>query len=521
MNIIQMSLSASCIIVVSIIIRAAALDKLPKRLFQLLWLVAVLRLLVPFSFPSKLSIYNLLDNTPVSTQVRPSPINTQKIYGPATLSSDFQPLKGMTHEASPFFIWCIGMALIAIYLIIINVKSRGRFSASLPVHNSYIDQYLETNCIRRKIQVRISDQITTPLAYGLIRPVILFPSSFDFTEQAKLHYILTHEFLHIRRFDLIKKIILQATICIHWFNPLVWVMYILANRDIELACDEGVLGKIGKKAYANYAMALITMQENKKGAACVNYFSRYAIKERITSIMKYKKASKIAVVTTLLLILGVTTVFASTGKTAAENGDSKKNNETDSNNYSKVMSSDTLVLNKIDDATGKTLISDDGGKTWLEEEEWKAQNPTPDIEWWTAEGYSKWLDQERKNLKDCIGDRVWNSTDGWYTITQKTVDETISMYEEILQEIKNGVKHSKTIAGDENVYASYDPKNIEYNSDISAIITDGNGDEKNFDGYENKADLERDVKDYLKEQIDDENLTQDEANKILSDLNYK
>lgn len=521
MNIIQMSLSASCIIAVSIIIRVAALDKLPKRLFQILWLVAILRLLIPFSFPSKLSIYNLLNNTPASTQMQASHIDTQKFYNPATFNDDLQPLKDMSHGVSPFLIiWCIGMALIAIYLILVNAKSRGRFGASLPAHNSYIDQYLEANCIRRKIQVRISDQITTPLAYGVIRPVILFPSSFDFTEQAKLHYILTHEFLHIRRFDLIKKFILQTTICVHWFNPLVWVMYILANRDIELACDEGVLGKIGKNAHAGYAMALITMQENKKGAACVNYFSRYAIKERITSIMKYKKASRIAIVTTLLLIIGVTTVFASTGKTAAKNGDSKKNNETDSA-HSEIMTSDAIVLNKTDEKTGKTLISNDDGKTWLSEEEWNTQNPTPDIEWWTAEDYSKWLNQERKNLEDSIGGKCWNRTDGWYTLTQEMVDETISMYEEILQEIKNGIKHSKSVDGDENVYVSYDPKNIESKTDVSATITNGNGDEKKFDGYESKADLERDVKDYLKEQVANENMTQDEANKILSDLNYK
>src|SRR5690606_14561979 len=137
------------------------------------------------------------------------------------------------------------------------------FRTSLPVENEFIANWLQEHNLRRPIQIRQSDKITAPLTYGILRPVILLPKSFDWTDKTRLRFILTHEYVHIRRFDALTKWLLAFVLCVHWFNPFVWVVYILANRDLELSCDETVLQIHGKSLKSAYAMTLIAMEVQK------------------------------------------------------------------------------------------------------------------------------------------------------------------------------------------------------------------------------------------------------------------
>ena len=118
---------------------------------------------------------------------------------------------------------------------------------SIPDNTPYIQNWLAAHQISRPLAVRSSDLISSPLTYGILHPVILLPKKLDRNDQAALKYVLTHEYVHIRRFDAITKILFAAVLCIHWFNPLVWVMYVLANRDIELSCDAWVIRMMGEK----------------------------------------------------------------------------------------------------------------------------------------------------------------------------------------------------------------------------------------------------------------------------------
>ena len=126
-----------------------------------------------------------------------------------------------------------------------------------------------------------------------------------------LRFVLTHEFIHIRRFDAAAKLLLTAALCIHWFNPLVWVLYVLANRDMELACDEEVVRQAGQQEKAAYALTLIHMEEKKSRLMPLcNNFSKSAIQGRITSIMKTRRASVITVLVAAALVLAVSAAFA-------------------------------------------------------------------------------------------------------------------------------------------------------------------------------------------------------------------
>ncbi len=218
-----------------------------------------------------------------------------------------------------FGIWILGAAVCALFFVAVYLRCRKEFCASLPVENPIGQEWIQKQSLRRRVSLRCSDRIGAPLTYGIRKPVILVPDKMEFGRDAKTAFILTHELVHIRRLDAVKKFLLTAVLCIHWFNPLVWVMYILANRDLELSCDEKTVRLIGLKAKAAYAYALISMEEKKSGLApLASYFSKNAIEERIIAIMKMKKISAAARVLGAVMIFGVTTVFATSAAEPAE-----------------------------------------------------------------------------------------------------------------------------------------------------------------------------------------------------------
>ena len=162
-------------------------------------------------------------------------------------------------------------------------------------------------------------RISSPLTFGVLRPVILVPKKTDWTDETALRYVLEHEFVHIQRFDVLSKLLLIAAVCVHRFNPLVWVMYVLANRDLELSCDETVLRRFGGDIRAAYARVLIRMEAARGGfAPLCNHFGKNAIEERITAIMKTKRITIVSLGLAALLVAGTVTVFA----TSAQGGTS-------------------------------------------------------------------------------------------------------------------------------------------------------------------------------------------------------
>ncbi|GGG58104.1 M56 family metallopeptidase [Paenibacillus radicis (ex Gao et al. 2016)] len=324
MSLLEMTISASTFIVAIMIFRFLLIHKVPKLTFVVLWSFVLFRLLVPFSVPSPFSIFtavsyleemvvtvpenaafskrssSLLDDNTVIMQPK-----SDSIAIPAVPVQAASPL-------SPYvLIWLVGFIACALFFIIPHLRSRNRYKMSLPVESNYIREWQQTNSLRRKVQIRQSDQILTPLTYGIIRPVVLLPKQIDYEDEQQLGLILTHEYIHIRRFDTLKKWLLAASVCIHWFNPFVWVMYFLANRDIELSCDEKVIRTFGESMKSAYAMALVRLEEKKSGLSpMVNNFSQSSTEERILAIMKTKKISITAMLLAIVIVAGSVTVFA-------------------------------------------------------------------------------------------------------------------------------------------------------------------------------------------------------------------
>ena len=280
MSLLRMSFAGAVMILVVTVIRALTIYKVPKKTFMVLWGIILARLLIPFSIPSALSVYSLfgkkepvIDNIGGTTVTNPLPIIQA---GQMTASSNHTV--NSTSVSSWVIIWIMGALICALVFSITYWKCYREFQTSLPVDNDFTRNWLNNHQIKRRISIRQSPLISTPLTFGIFHPVILMPKTTDWTNEKVLQYVLAHEFVHIRRLDTIMKLLLIAALCVHWFNPFVWMMYILASRDIELSCDEAVLHLFGEHEKSAYARTLISMEETRSGfTPLCNNFSKNAL----------------------------------------------------------------------------------------------------------------------------------------------------------------------------------------------------------------------------------------------------
>ena len=326
MSLLQMSFSGAVFITAVVMIRAAAINKLPKKTFLVLWELVMVRLLIPFSIPSVFSVYTLVTHG-LSSAALPevtTDYNIPAVEGvfAATGGMEQPPADILSSVSLWFIVWCSGMIPAALFFVISYLRCLMEFRTALPVRSHYVEKWLEQQTLKRPVLVRQSDRISTPLTYGIFRPVILMPKKTDWKNEKQLQYILTHEYVHIYRYDTVTKLLAACALCVHWFNPFVWVMYRLFNRDIELACDESVIRQFGEKSKSAYSLMLVNMEAAKSGLLpFCNNFSKNVVEERITAIMKMKKTSLFAICMAAMLIVGVTTTFA----TSAAGSDRESN----------------------------------------------------------------------------------------------------------------------------------------------------------------------------------------------------
>lgn len=455
MSLLQMSFLGTVIILLIVVLRAVLINRLPKKTFLILWWIALIRLLVPFSIKSVTSIYSLLQS--IYSDI--NPVRTAQtttflpIHGnmPEIANGLSEAMVQRTESISILsVIWLAGLLLCFGFFAVSYIKCYREFRFSLPVENDILEAWKEKHPLKRSLSIRQTETIAAPLSYGVIRPVILMPKNTEWKNIYQLRYVLEHEYVHIRRLDMLTKLIMIAAVCIHWFNPLVWVMYILFNRDLELSCDETVVRRFGMDIKSVYATALISMEEKKSGLTPLcNSFSKNAIEERIRAIMKIKKTSKFAVIISAVLVICVTGGFATSAsslekktETAQENGET------------------TVALNEVNIWEDESLSSSD-------------------VEWWTAEEYAKWLDEEKEVLQSMIGEKAYTGGDGWFVWTQEKVDETIALYEDNLQKIKDGMKLSKSSDDAVGITMAYSPENIEYAKQEAETVTENKDSNEN------------------------------------------
>ena len=303
LSLLELSLTGGVFILAVVVVRALAMNRLPRQAFLLLWAVALARLLLPFSIPSPTSLYSAAGH--LGEGFRRAGIVTAGGTDAAGAAAQEAVIPWMA------LLWAAGALACALCFLLPHLRGRREWNASLPVEDPFVTAWLAGHPIRRKVRVRCSDRVDSPLTYGLLRPVILLPKTLDRSDVSRLAFVLTHEMAHIRRFDALSKLLLAAAACLHWFNPLVWVMLVLANRDLELSCDAAVVRLYGAEARAPYARTLLELEARRsRFLPLCSAFNKNALEERIGAIMRSRKTSAAALAVALVLVVALTAVLA-------------------------------------------------------------------------------------------------------------------------------------------------------------------------------------------------------------------
>ena len=328
MNLLELTLQGGVLIGAILLLRLLGRYRLPGWTFRILWGIALARLLIPVALPFPWNVYAGLERllSPEAAQPIPSESGALVQAFPVPPVSDLpgrdmpsapqEPAWSGTAQTAPMeipwpaILWLAGAVLLAVAFVVSYRRSVAVFRTALPLTHPAINRWRQCYPVLRGVPIRRCDRIRSPLTYGLVRPVILLPKGVD-CDQEEVGYILLHEGTHIKHGDAWWKLFLAAALCIHWFNPLVWCMYVWANRDLERCCDESVVRRCGLEARSEYALTLLKWEERRGGLLplCSN-FGTPILKERVVFIMKLKKQSAAAIALALVLVTGTTVAFA-------------------------------------------------------------------------------------------------------------------------------------------------------------------------------------------------------------------
>ncbi|MGI6066792.1 MAG: M56 family metallopeptidase [Bacillota bacterium] len=281
LTVLNMSFTASYVILFVILIRLL-LKKAPKIITYALWGVVAFRLIIPFSFESMFSLLPRNTNTvPIPHDIiyQQSPQINSGIEVVDSFVSDLLPAPTIEASVNPLhiyveigsYIWILGIIALLVYSLVSIVILKRQLKSV---------QLIEQNIFQAK-------NLKTPFVFGLIRPKIYLPVGLNVDER---NYILLHEKTHIQRKDHIIKVLAFLIVSIHWFNPLVWIAFMLMSTDMELSCDERVLKEINeeiKKPYANSLLSLAAGRHILNGSPLA--FGEGNVKGRIKNVLNYKK----------------------------------------------------------------------------------------------------------------------------------------------------------------------------------------------------------------------------------------
>lgn len=292
LKILNMSITASWIVLAIVVLRIL-LKKAPKWIFGALWSIVALRLVFPFSVESVFSLIPSKETLPqdIITQRR-FQINSgidflNRAVNENILDSYYEGVTVPTDNGKNILgvlsiIWIIGIITMLIYAFISYIKIKK----------------VVNEAVKNDSNIWICDRINTPFILGLFSPKIYIPSTLN-EEDTK--YVISHETAHIKRLDFIWKPLGFLLLSFYWFNPILWVAYILLCRDIELACDEKVIKDLGNEVKKQYSDALINCSVPRKFiTACPLAFGEVGVKSRIKSVLNYKKPALWIIITAII-----------------------------------------------------------------------------------------------------------------------------------------------------------------------------------------------------------------------------
>lgn len=304
--------AVAAIVTVFVVLARLLLKKSPKIFSYILWSAVLFRLLCPVSFSLPFSavpeiisggIFTESGIKDFDTKNSYAQVNPQENVGAGAETGISQNTVSPSENEHPKTLWEIGIfsALSFVWLagtaamVLCSISSFAKLKKKL------------SEAVLLRENIYISDKITTPFVTGIFSPKIYLPIS---VKEEELEYIILHERCHIKRGDHIVKLISFALLCIHWFNPFIWLAFCLSNRDMEMSCDETVMKKMKEDVRASYSASLLSLSAGRpiiSGTPLA--FGESSVKQRIKNIMKYKKPAVIISVISAILIVVLAVVF--------------------------------------------------------------------------------------------------------------------------------------------------------------------------------------------------------------------
>ncbi len=307
LEIVNRSIAASWIVIAVLILRFC-LKKAPKWVNVLLWGIVAVRLIFPFSIESALSLIPSAETVSPSIMMETAPsVQTgvpalDQVINPV-IDHSLAPAPGASANPLQIWIpvltviWLLGVAALFLYSAVSYRRLRRRVCEAVILRDNIYQ----------------SENVCSPFVLGIIRPKIYLPYHMD---KREMDHVIAHEQTHIRRRDHWWKPLGFLLLTVHWFNPLLWLGYILLCRDIELACDEKVIREMGNEQRADYTQALVSCSVSRRSiAACPLAFGEVGIKERVKSVMNYKKPAFWIILASALICAAAAVCFLTNPKT--------------------------------------------------------------------------------------------------------------------------------------------------------------------------------------------------------------
>lgn len=301
LKLVNLSISASWLILAVLVLRVV-LKKAPKWVMPLLWGVVALRLVCLFSIESALSLIPSAETIPseIVTETREPVLYEQAtldiVTNPTLPSAAEVPVGVSRQQAQVDFniysiLWLAGMAALLVHALVSAGKLKRKLATAILLRDNIYE----------------SEFVDSPFVFGVVKPNIYLPMHMD---EGTAAYVIAHERAHLARRDHWWKVLGYLVLALHWFNPLVWVAYILFCRDIELACDEKVVKGLDGAARADYSQALLSCAAPKRAvAACPLAFGEGNIKMRVKSALHYKKPAFWVAAAAVLAVVIVAVCF--------------------------------------------------------------------------------------------------------------------------------------------------------------------------------------------------------------------
>ena len=301
LKLVNLSISASWLIL-SVLVLRVVLKKAPKWVMPLLWGVVALRLVCLFSIESALSLIPSAETIPseIVTETREPVLYEQAtldiVTNPTLPSAAEVPVGVSRQQAQVDFniysvLWLAGMAALLVHALVSAEKLKRKLATAILLRDNIYE----------------SEFVDSPFVFGVVKPNIYLPMHMD---EGTAAYVIAHEHAHLARRDHWWKVLGYLVLALHWFNPLVWVAYILFCRDIELACDEKVVKGLDGAARADYSQALLSCAAPKRAvAACPLAFGEGNIKTRVKSALHYKKPAFWVAAAAVLAVVIVAVCF--------------------------------------------------------------------------------------------------------------------------------------------------------------------------------------------------------------------